>query len=85
MAVTVSPTPNPNAMKFMVGQPVGGPGTVRSGSDASEEYLTELIAIDGVASIFFTADFLTITRSPTVEWDDILAEAVPILERRFGR
>jgi len=84
MAVTVSPTPNPQAMKLVVGHPVGGPGTVKASSVPDDAHLADLIAIDGVASIFFTADFFTITKSPSADWDAILAEAVPILETRFA-
>lgn len=84
MTVSVSPTPNPNAVKVLVGHPVGGPATVRPDSEPGEQYLADLVAIDGVASVFFTADFFTITKTPSSEWDAILAEAVPILEEQFG-
>lgn len=84
MAINVSPTPNPNAFKLVAGVAVGGPATVRPGSETEEQYLADLVAIDGVASVFFTADFFTITKSPSADWDAILAEAIPILEERFG-
>ncbi len=61
MTVKVEQTPNPNAFKFSVGSPVGGPGTYVKGSEPDEEFLAELLALDGVASVFFTADFVTIT------------------------
>lgn len=81
---TVEPTPNPNAMKFSVGEPVGGPGTYVKGAEPEEEFLAALLAIDEVASVFFTADFVTISKTPDGSWDAITPEAMAILESHFG-
>lgn len=70
-------------MKFSVGRPVGGPGTYSKGEDPEEEYLGELLALDGVTSVFLTADFVTLSKTPDGSWDDIAPEASEILERRF--
>ncbi|HET9259644.1 MAG TPA: NifU N-terminal domain-containing protein [Acidimicrobiia bacterium] len=84
MTVRVEQTPNPNAMKFAVGQPVGGPGTYVKGSEPDEKFLVELLGLEGVASVFFTADFVTISKTPDVSWETITPEATAILEGRFG-
>jgi hypothetical protein len=84
MTMRVEPTPNPNAVKFSVGQPVGGPGTYVRGAQPEEEYLAELLDLDGVASVFFTADFVTISKTPDGSWDAITPEATAILESHFG-
>lgn len=84
MAVTVEQTPNPNALKFSVGEPVGGPGTYVKGSQPEEEFLAQLLELAGVASVFFTADFVTISKTPDGSWDAIRPEATEILESRFG-
>lgn len=84
MAVTVERTPNPNALKFSVGRPVGGPGTYVKGSEPEEEYLARLLALDGVASVFFTADFVTISKTPEGSWESITPEVTAILENRFA-
>ena len=68
----------------MVGRQVGATGTVAKGSDTDVVFARELVDITGVESVFFTADFVTITRNPSVEWDAVLEAAVPILERAFG-
>lgn len=83
MTVRVDPTPNPNAMKFTVGQPVGGPGTFVAGSDPGEGFVAEMLAIDGIASIFLTADFVTISKTPGGSWDSIVPAATAILESQF--
>lgn len=84
MTVRVEQTPNPNAMKFAVGQPVGGPGTYVKGSEPDEQFLVELLGLEGVASVFFTADFVTISKTPDVSWETITPEATAILDGRFG-
>ena len=83
MPVNAAPTPNPNAMKFIVGSSVGGPGTYVAGADAPEEWAASLLELDGVASVFFTADFVTISKTPTASWDVITPEATAILESHF--
>jgi hypothetical protein len=84
MPVTVEQTPNPNALKFSVGEPVGGPGTVVRGTEPEEDFLAQLLDLDGVASVFFTADFVTISKTPDGSWDTIRPGATAILESRFA-
>lgn len=83
MPVTVEQTPNPNALKFSVGVPVGGPGTYVKGAEPEEAYLGDLLRLDGVASVFLTADFVTISKTPDGSWDQIRPQAAAILESRF--
>lgn len=84
MTVNVEQTPNPNALKFSVGVPVGGPGTYAKGADPEEDFVAGLLALDGVTSVFFTADFVTISKTPDGSWDAIRPEATAILESHFG-
>ena len=81
--VRIDPTPNPLAMKFSVGIPVGGPGTYVKGATATEEFVGPLLELDGVASVFFTADFVTISKTPDGSWDEIVPSATAILESHF--
>lgn len=84
MAVRVDPTPNPNATKFTVGVSVGGPGTLVKGAETDLEWAGSVLSLDGVASVFFTADFVTISKTPDASWDTITTEATRILESHFG-
>jgi hypothetical protein len=83
MPIASTPTPNPNAMKFTVGVPIGGPGTVVKGVTTDESFAAELVGLDGVTSVFFTADFVTISKSAEASWDQITQEATAILESHF--
>jgi hypothetical protein len=74
-SATPSPTPNPNALRFSLD--VTLPGTVSASSPADAEgndFLAAVLAIDGVASVFGTADFVTVTRKPGGDWDVIVPE-----------
>lgn len=70
-------------MKFTVGSTVGGPGTYVKGSGPEEKFAAELVDVDGVASVFFTANFVTISKTPDAFWDEITPQASKILESHF--
>jgi hypothetical protein len=84
MTVIVAPSPNPNAMKFTVGKPVGGPTTHVAGTPPEHGFARDLLAIPGVTSIFLTADFVTISKTSDIPWESIIPEATSILEGEFG-
>ena len=84
MPVTIANTPNPNALKFTVGVEVGGPATFVAGTDTDDPLATALLAIEGVASIFLTADFVTISKQPAADWDTLAPAAAAILEEHYG-
>jgi hypothetical protein len=72
---TPSPTPNPNALRFSLDIQLSGTVTASSPAEAGDDpFLGALLAIDGVASVFGTADFVTVTRKPGADWDDIVPE-----------
>ncbi|MEZ5174905.1 MAG: NifU N-terminal domain-containing protein [Acidimicrobiia bacterium] len=83
MPVTIEATPNPRAMKFSVGSPVGGPVTVTDAASADEPFAS-ILALDGVASVFATADFVTVTRSVDAEWSGLSKIIAEILDEAFS-
>lgn len=84
MSVRIDITPNPNALKFSVGVPVGGPATFAAGQTVDEKMPAALLAIAGVVSVFLTADFVTLSKETEAEWDNIVPLATEILEAHFG-
>lgn len=84
MPVVIEQTPNPNALKFTVGQDVGGPTTVVAGQESDDPTAQALVDLPGVTSVFMTADFVTLTRSPDGDWESIAMAAKEILEAQFG-
>jgi len=84
MTVEISNTPNPNALKFTVGVDVGGPATFVAGKNTDDPMAVALLAIAGVTSVFMTADFVTLSKTPDGSWETIAPEATAVLEERFG-
>lgn len=84
MTVQVSSTPNPNALKFGVGVDVGGPATYVAGTETDDATMAGLLAIDGITSIFMTADFVTLSKTEDASWEMIVPVATALLEQRFG-
>ena len=73
VTATPSPTPNPNALRFSLD--VSLPETIshRKGEEAGAGPLAAaVLAVEGVASVFATADFVTVTRVPGANWGDIV-------------
>jgi Fe-S cluster biogenesis protein NfuA len=67
MFIQTEATPNPSTLKFLPGKVVLDMGTAdfRSGDDAAAKspLAAKLLAIDGVAGVFFGYDFITITKT----------------------
>ena len=84
MPVTVSSTPNPNAVKFTVGVPVGGPATYVPSQPTEDPLGQALLGLSGVASVFMTADFVTVNKLPDAGWELIIEPAQEILEAHFS-
>src|SRR5579884_3136063 len=74
LVVTVQPTPNVNALKFVVNRQVtqGKSQTYTDPSTAASALARDLLSIPGVRQVFFLNDFITITRVEGAEWDAIV-------------
>lgn len=84
MPVIISQTPNPNALKFSVGAVFTTPQSFAAGKPTDDPVAAPLLAIPGVTSVFMSADFVTISKSPEAHWDEIVPEAVGVLEVTYG-
>ena len=74
--VTPSPTPNPDAMKYTLDRPLEAPMNLSDVEAAAAEgnaFAVAVLETEGVASVFGTADFGTITRTPGADWEPITA------------
>lgn len=78
----IEETPNPNAVKFILKEPVTS-GTTRSfhaAVEAADDPLGKsLFAVGDVASIFYMDKMITVEKTEEADWDDLLPRlAVPI-------
>ena len=70
--LNVSTTPNPDAMKFTVDRRFDEMFNLTSVEDAeSNSFARAMFEHGGVASVFGTADFITITRVDGADWSAI--------------
>ena len=84
MPVLPSATPNPNALKFTVDATFEAPASFAAGQATGDPLAASLLGIDGVTSVFMSADFVTLSKSPDVDWDAIVPAATETLEAHFG-
>ncbi|WP_370302616.1 NifU family protein [Pseudooceanicola sp.] len=74
MFIQTESTPNPATLKFLPGQTVLEAGTADFPSaDTAEKspLASRIFGVDGVEGVFFGNDFVTVTKSDSVDWDHI--------------
>jgi Fe-S cluster biogenesis protein NfuA len=78
----IQETPNPNAVKFILREPVshGTSHSFKKAEDAEDNPLAKsLFEVGNVASVFYMDKMVTVEKTDETEWDDLLPElAVPI-------
>ena len=67
------PTPNPNAIKFVLDQAISDRPLSFLNAAAAENHplAKQLFGIDGVVSVLLLGDFVTINKSSSAKWPDI--------------
>jgi hypothetical protein len=84
--VQVSTTPNEHALKFTLDRPVieSGHKTYANAEAAEESTVAKtLFGLEGVASVFLMADFITVTKSPEMHWDSLQPAALAAIQSSF--
>ena len=81
--VEIQPTPNPNAVKFMLdGRITEQPASFFNAESAAGHHVAvQLFGIRGVTSLLLLGDFITVNKSPSVKWSDISKQVQRILEQ----
>ena len=78
----IEETPNPNAVKFLLKEPVttGAARSFLGASLAKDDALARsLFDVGGVVSVFYMDRMITVEKAETEDWDDLLPKlAVPI-------
>jgi NFU1 iron-sulfur cluster scaffold homolog, mitochondrial len=77
----IQPTPNPNALKFILDGDVSQ-GTVSFFNPASAvgyPLAQQLFTIPGITSLLFLGDFLTVNKSPEAKWKPITSAVTKAL------
>ena len=80
--ISIEPTPSPNTMKLNLDEslPKGVKRTFTAKDKTSAPVLFQkILDVPGVVSIFHTADFIAVDRSPKGDWQSILSQIRAIL------
>lgn len=82
MHITITSTPNPNAMKFTAEKPLFHDRIeVTKDTVPTSPLLKALIEIDGVESLFGYHDFITVCKLSHVLWEQLLPQIESILDQ----
>ena len=73
MFVQIENTPNPNSLKFLPGKKVSNNGSfeITKKDKTNNELAKDLLSTNGVESIFFGNDFISVNKYEEVSWDEI--------------
>jgi Fe-S cluster biogenesis protein NfuA len=74
MFIQTEDTPNPETLKFITGNTILKTGTADfpSKEDASDSPLaSRLFEIDGVSRVFLATDFISVTKYPKLDWNNL--------------
>jgi hypothetical protein len=73
---TASSTPNPNAKKFTLDAKLTDGFNATELGDHDNAFVRAVMALDGVVAVFGVNDFVTVTRRPDADWDQIVPAVV---------
>ncbi len=80
-------TPNPNTLKFIVDRPVLESGTANFPDRAKASYsplATRLFEMKEITGVLIGTDFVTVTKTPEVEWPALVYPVVDRLRAFFS-
>jgi Fe-S cluster biogenesis protein NfuA len=81
-------TPNPDCIKWVVGEPLVRDGATAHFSERPAEDVSPLAAklfdIDGVVGTFIASNFATVTKREDVEWNDLAQSIVDAIKECVG-
>lgn len=76
----VQRTPNPNALKFVVGGAFTGFHSFTKPEEAAKDPLAAAIfALGEVTSVFYTSNFLTVSKTPAGDWSALQPAVLEVL------
>jgi len=82
----IQPTPNPNALKFVLDRPVSDQPASFFNAEAAKDHplASKLFAVSGVSSLLLLGDFITVNKRPEAAWPQIKRAVRDVLAREVG-
>lgn len=82
----IQPTPNPNALKFILNMPVKNVGnsTYRSPGECGENHLAlELFKVRGIDQLHFFENVIAVTKFSYEDWDSVEVNVTKVLKEEM--
>ena len=81
MFIQTETTPNPNSLKFLPGKIVSNHDSfeITKKEETNNELIRNLLAINGVESIFLGKDFISINKYDSIEWDEVKHSIISLI------
>jgi hypothetical protein len=78
----VQPTPNPNAAKFLLDRAItANPVSFLNPAEgAGHPLASQLFEVGGITSILLLGDFVTINKTPSIRWEQVVDKIKEILQ-----
>lgn len=86
--VDIQPTPNPNALKFILNLPVKNVGnsTYKSPSECGDNHLAlELFKVRGVDQLHFFENVIAVTKFSYEDWDSVEKNVMKVLQEEMPK
>ena len=87
MQIETEPTPNPETLKFLPGQPVTGPTGPYDFTAFEEAGISPLaralFKVSGIIRVFLGRDFITLTKEPDSDWAHVRPMAMAAIMDHF--
>ena len=74
MFIQTEDTPNPETLKFIPGSVILKTGSAdfsRKESTSDSPLASRLFDIDGVSRVFLATDFISVTKDPQIDWNNL--------------
>lgn len=74
--VSISETPNPSTMKINLSEGREGmqSDTYTSVDESQPQFINDILALDGVSSVFHAMDFISVDKTGDADWDTLLPQ-----------
>ena len=87
MFIQTERTPNPATLKFLPGRQVVAGATADFPDPSAAErspLALALFAVDGVTGVFLGADFITVTKAESGDWQDLKPQLLGVIMQHFS-
>jgi Fe-S cluster biogenesis protein NfuA len=84
--IDIQPTPNPNALKFILNAPVKniGNSTYRSPTECGENQMAlELFKVRGIDQLHFFENVIAVTKFSYEDWNSVEVNVISVLKEQF--